>query len=88
LINRTDHFGLDGSYALLPMADAGVRRKLSLRQQLLNLAKERGAEFNFVLLRYGLERLLFRLGESRHAGSFVLKGAMLTCLAVFGPVET
>jgi predicted nucleotidyltransferase component of viral defense system len=49
----------------------------SVRQRLLNLAKERGDDFNFVLLRYGLERLLFRLGESRHAGSFVLKGAML-----------
>jgi hypothetical protein len=31
----------------------------SVRQRLLNLAKERGEEFNFVLLRYGLERLLF-----------------------------
>jgi hypothetical protein len=41
----------------------------SVRQRLLNLAKERGEEFNFVLPRYGLERLLFRLGESRHAGS-------------------
>jgi predicted nucleotidyltransferase component of viral defense system len=49
----------------------------SVRQRLLNLAKERGEDFNFILLRYGLERLLFRLGESRHAGSFVLKGAML-----------
>jgi predicted nucleotidyltransferase component of viral defense system len=52
-------------------------RAASVRQRLLNLAKERGEEFNFVLLRYGLERLLFRLGESRHAGTFVLKGAML-----------
>jgi hypothetical protein len=34
-------------------------------------------DFNFVLLRYGLERLLFRLGQGRHAGTFVLKGAML-----------
>jgi Nucleotidyl transferase AbiEii toxin, Type IV TA system len=49
----------------------------SVRQRLLNLAKERGEDFNFVLLRYGLERLLFRLGESRSAGLFVLKGAML-----------
>lgn len=52
-------------------------RAASVPQRLLNLAKERGEEFNFVLLRYGLERLLFRLGESRHAGTFVLKGAML-----------
>ena len=52
-------------------------RAASVRQRLLNLAKERGEDFNFLLLRYGLERLLFRLGESRHATSFVLKGAML-----------
>lgn len=52
-------------------------RAASVRQRLLNIAKARGEEFNFVLLRYGLERLLFRLGQSRHAGTFVLKGAML-----------
>lgn len=52
-------------------------RAASVRQRLLNLAKERGEDFNFVLLRYGLERLLFRLGQSRHARTFVLKGAML-----------
>jgi predicted nucleotidyltransferase component of viral defense system len=52
-------------------------RAASVRQRLLNLAKERGDEFNFVLLRYGLERLLFRLGQSSYAGTFVLKGAML-----------
>lgn len=52
-------------------------RAASVRQRLLNLAKERGEEFNFVVLRYGLERLLFRLGQSGHGGAFVLKGAML-----------
>jgi predicted nucleotidyltransferase component of viral defense system len=49
----------------------------SARQRLLNLAKARGEDFTFVLNRFALERLLFRLGESRHAASFVLKGAML-----------
>jgi predicted nucleotidyltransferase component of viral defense system len=49
----------------------------SIRQLLLNLAKARGEDFTFVLLRYGLERLLYRLGQSRHAGRFILKGAML-----------
>ena len=49
----------------------------SVRQRLLNGAKERGEEFTFVLTRFALERLLFRLGQSRHAGQFVLKGAML-----------
>jgi predicted nucleotidyltransferase component of viral defense system len=49
----------------------------SVRQRLLNLAKQRGEEFTFVLTRFALERLLFRLGQSQHAGLFVLKGAML-----------
>jgi predicted nucleotidyltransferase component of viral defense system len=49
----------------------------SVRQRLLNRAKERGEEFNFVLTRFALERLLFRIGQSRHAGQFILKGAML-----------
>lgn len=49
----------------------------SVRQRLLNLARERGEEFQLVLVRYGLERLLFRLTQSPHAGQFVLKGAML-----------
>lgn len=49
----------------------------SIRQRLLNLAKARGEEFTFVLLQYGLERLLYRLGQSRHAGHFILKSAML-----------
>lgn len=49
----------------------------SVRQRLLNLARERGEDFNFVLTLYGLERLLYRLGESPHRNDFVLKGAML-----------
>lgn len=49
----------------------------SVRQRLLNLARERGEDFNFVLTLYGLERLLYRLGESPHRTDFVLKGAML-----------
>jgi predicted nucleotidyltransferase component of viral defense system len=49
----------------------------SVRDRLLRLAKQRGEEFNFVLLRYGLERLIYRLSRSIHAGNFVLKGALL-----------
>jgi hypothetical protein len=59
------------------MKSTGRNLGASVRQRLLNLAKERGEDFNFVLRRYGLERLLYRLGTSRHAGAFVLKGAML-----------
>ena len=48
----------------------------SVRARLLDLARKSGDEFNFVLTRYGLERLLFRLA-STHGAQFVLKGAML-----------
>jgi hypothetical protein len=47
------------------------------RVRLLRLAKERGDDFQLVLLRFVHERLLYRLASSSHAGSFVLKGATL-----------
>jgi predicted nucleotidyltransferase component of viral defense system len=49
----------------------------SVRVRLLKVAKEKGEEFHYVLTRYALERLLFRLAFSRHRDTFVLKGAML-----------
>ncbi len=49
----------------------------SVRDRLLNLAKERGEDFNFVLARYAIERLMYRLSRSGHRDSFVLKGATL-----------
>jgi predicted nucleotidyltransferase component of viral defense system len=49
----------------------------SVRQRLLNLARDRGEDFNFLLTAYGLERLMYRLGQSSHRRDFVLKGAML-----------
>lgn len=49
----------------------------SVRARLLQLAKARGWGFELVLIRFALERLLFRLSRSRHADRFVLKGAML-----------
>ena len=49
----------------------------SVRQRLLNLAHQRGEEFQFVLTRFALERLLYRLGQSSYSEDFLLKGAML-----------
>ncbi len=49
----------------------------SVRTRLLQFAKASGQTFDLVLTRFALERLLFRLSESPHAGRFVLKGAML-----------
>jgi len=54
----------------------------SVRQRLLNRAREKGEDFNLVLTRYALERLLYRLTRSQYTGRFVLKGAML--FAVWG----
>ena len=49
----------------------------SVRARLLNIAKAEQTDFNSVLVRYALERFLYRLGQSAHADHFVLKGAML-----------
>jgi hypothetical protein len=52
----------------------------SVRQRLLNRAKERGDDFQLVLTWYGIERLLYRFSASPHADAFILKGAMLFSL--------
>ncbi len=49
----------------------------SVRARLLNMAKAEQTDFNALLVRYALERFLYRLGQSDHAEHFVLKGAML-----------
>jgi hypothetical protein len=54
-----------------------VSSAASVRQRLLNHAREQGEPFDFVLVRYGIERFLYRLGVSRRAEQFVLKGSML-----------
>lgn len=49
----------------------------SVRARLQNLARTRKTEFQLVLSEFAIERLLYRLGVSRHADRFVLKGATL-----------
>ncbi len=55
-------------------------RAASVRQRLLNLSRKSGEDFQLLLTRYAIERLLYRLAESEHAPHFVLKGAMLFAL--------
>jgi len=57
----------------------GSKRNLpaSVRQRLLTLSERRKEPFDRVLVRYGIERLLYRLSRSPHAEKFLLKGAML-----------
>ncbi len=52
----------------------------SVRARLLNIAKAERSDFNQVLVRYALERILYRLGQSPHADQFLLKGALLFAL--------
>ncbi|MFH0726490.1 MAG: nucleotidyl transferase AbiEii/AbiGii toxin family protein [Pseudomonadota bacterium] len=41
------------------------------------IARIRGEDFNLLLFRYGIERLLYRLSVSAHADRFILKGSSL-----------
>lgn len=52
----------------------------SVRARLLTVAKLQGADFNQVLVRFALERILYRLSQSPHADRFLLKGALLFTL--------
>lgn len=52
----------------------------SVKARLLNLAQSRNETFNDLVVRYCIERLLYRLGQSKHADRFLLKGAMLFVL--------
>ena len=49
----------------------------SVRQRLLDLARDRNEDFGLLLTKYALERLLFRIGQSEHRMTFILKGALL-----------
>lgn len=52
----------------------------SIHARLLARARSRGEDFNLLLTRFALERLLFRLSVSRHSSRFLLKGALLFAL--------
>ena len=49
----------------------------SVEKRLLNLSRQSGEDFQYVLMRYGLERLMYRLSRSVYAKEFVVKGALL-----------
>ena len=59
------------------VSEPGARKKsvaASVRARLLNRARETQQDFNLVLTRFCLERLLYRISVSKHAEQFVLKG--------------
>ena len=49
----------------------------SIRQKLLNKAKESNRPFNEMLRYYAMERFLYRISKSPHSKNFILKGALM-----------
>lgn len=63
------------------MSAAAPNVATSIRARLLNVAKAQGVDFNQVLVRFALERILYRLTQSPHADRFLLKG--VACVSHF-----
>ena len=57
----------------------------SVRARLLDRARTERSDFQILLTRYALERLLYRLSISPHRDRFILKGAMLFVTWVADP---
>lgn len=51
--------------------------KKSIHQRLLNISRDKKEDFQLILIRFALERFLYRLSKSKHADQFILKGAFL-----------
>lgn len=49
----------------------------SVRQRLLNISRQQGEDFQLILIRFALERLLYRISISEYREQLILKGAML-----------
>lgn len=49
----------------------------SVRQRLTDRARKTGEDFQLVLTRYAIGRLLYRLSQTAHGDRFILKGAIL-----------
>ena len=60
----------------------------SILARLLTLAKQRGDDYNLLLNRFGMERLLARVSTSPHADRFLLKGALLFAIWYDTPHRT
>src|SRR5690606_12702748 len=59
------------------MADSPKNMAASVKARLLTMSREQGRAFDLLLVRFALERLLFRLSLSPHRDNYVLTGGML-----------
>lgn len=66
------------------MADGLTNIAASVKQRLLNKARQEGRAFDVLLVRFALERLLYRLSLSQYRDRYVLKGGMLVTLWLEG----
>lgn len=64
-----------------PLKNVGA----SVRARLLQRSRDERTDFQILLTRYALERLLYRLSWSEHRNRFILKGAMLFVTWVEAP---
>lgn len=64
------------------MAKAPTNMAKSVKDRLLSIARRDGRVFDVLLVRFALERLLYRLSMSAHRDRFVLKGGMLVTIWV------
>lgn len=59
------------------MKDEGPNLPASVLARLRNAARAMNTDYQLILRRYAIERLLHRLSRSAHSDSYILKGAML-----------
>lgn len=64
------------------MAKTPTNMAKSVKDRLLNIARQEGRVFDVLLVRFALERLLYRLSVSQHRDRFVLKGGILVTVWV------
>lgn len=57
--------------------DGPVNIAASVHARLKNVGRDTKRDFNVLLIRYALERFLYRISRSEYCDSFVLKGALL-----------
>ena len=60
------------------MTDKPLRNvAASVSQRLTTISRQTGEDFQFLLTRYCIARLLYRLSQSKYSRQYILKGAML-----------
>lgn len=60
----------------------------SVRDRLLNLARQQNRVFDEIMTMYMLERLLYRVSCSRYRDNFILKGGLQLCVLLEEPYRT